>query len=288
MFPKEDYPWSPNLAFVLFSIDIFLMLFSCLVIPFYKIAIQEHSFSDMNSTWLISVIPAVVVSGAGSVVSQVLDVERARVVLILSYIIWGIGVPISLCIIAFYYSKSAIYKLPPPELLISIFLPMGPLGNGSFAITNLGISAEKLFNSNDREFVPVPMMGEVAQAGGSLIGLVLWGFAVFWLSLATSCVVYGFFKYKVKFGIGWWSVTFPIGTLILSSNEFARLFQNSGFRIFGAIMTVVLLIIWIFLFSRTIVGAYTTEMFYDPSLDSIAEVMDESSSEMGTLPHFTE
>ncbi|OLY77573.1 Sulfite efflux pump SSU1 [Smittium mucronatum] len=220
----------------------------------------------MNSTWLLCMIPAVVAAGTGSIVAQVMDIERARVVIILSYMIWGIGVPVCLCIIAVYYTKTAVYSLPPPETLISIFLPLGPLGQGSFAITNLGVAAAKYFSSEGREFVPVRLMGDVAQAAGSLVGLVLWGFGAFWLILSASCVAYGFRKNQIHFNIGWWAITFPIGVFILATNELSRLFENNGLKIFGAILTIILFIIWLFIFSMTAMGAYTTRLFVDPSV----------------------
>ncbi|OLY77654.1 Sulfite efflux pump SSU1 [Smittium mucronatum] len=269
MFPKENHPWAPNLAFVLYFIDVALMLFSCLVVPFYKLTIHKHTFETMYSTWLLPVVPAVVTAASGSVVAQILDVERAKLVLLLSYIIWGLGIPLSFCIIAFYYSKTVITTIPPPELLISMFLPLGPLGQGSFGIVNLGIVAKGFFSKNNEEFVPVELIGQVAEAGGALVGLVIWGFGIFWFAMAISCVIYGLMHNEVKFNIGWWGLTFPIGVFTSSTNTFANLLQNDGFKVLGAVLTISLTCLWLFCMVKTIQGAYTTKMFVAPCLSNM-------------------
>ncbi|OLY77572.1 Sulfite efflux pump SSU1 [Smittium mucronatum] len=266
MFPKEQYHWAPNLAFVLYFIDVAFMLFSVLVVPFFKLAIQKHSMETMYTTWLLPIVPAVVTAATGSVVASVLEYERAKLVLILSYLIWGLGFPLSMCIIAFYYSKTVIYKLPPPELLISVFLPLGPLGQGSFGILNMGITSTKLFNATGKEFVPVDMISKVAEAGGTLMGLVIWGFGIFWLSMAVACVIYGLAHNEVKFNIGWWGLTFPLGVFISSTNTLATLLQNRGFKIFGAVLTISLTILWFYCMFFTLRGIYTTKMFVAPCL----------------------
>ncbi|OMJ13975.1 Sulfite efflux pump SSU1 [Smittium culicis] len=272
MFPKEENPWAPNLAFILFFVDVFLMLFSCLVVPFYKMAIHKNSFDKMFATWLLPVVPAVVTAASGSVVAQVLDTEKAKLVILLSYIIWGMGVPLSLCIVAFYYSKTVIHTLPPPEMLLSVFLPLGPLGQGSFGIVNLGIAANKLFAASNQDFVPVELIGQVAHAGGALVGLVMWGFGVFWLVMAIASTIYGLKRGKVAFNIGWWGLTFPTGVFISATNTFAKEFSNNGFKVFGAVLTISLFVLWVFVMGKTIQGVYSKKMLVAPCLAKLQTI----------------
>ncbi|OLY77655.1 Sulfite efflux pump SSU1 [Smittium mucronatum] len=240
------------------------MLFIIIVVPFYKLSIQEHSLEKMQGTWLLPIVPAIIMAATGSIVSQVQEYERAKFMVLLSYIIWGLGVLPSLCIIAFLYSKTAIYNLPPAEQLASIILPLGTLGQGSFAIVNLGIEANRLFSETGKEFVPVDMIGQIALAGGTLVGLVFWGFGLFWVVLSASCVIYGIKKNDIKFNIGWWGITFPLGVFISATNNFGNLLENDGFKAFGSFLTVCIFIFWLLCMVNTIKGVCTTKLFNDP------------------------
>ena len=52
--------------------------------------------------------------------------------LICSYVLWGTGVPLAMAILVIYFQRLTVYKLPPREVIVSVFLPLGPLGQGGF------------------------------------------------------------------------------------------------------------------------------------------------------------
>lgn len=44
-----------------------------------------------------------------------------------SYLLWGVGVPLSFAIMTIYYRRLSMHNLPPAELVVSSFLPLGAL-----------------------------------------------------------------------------------------------------------------------------------------------------------------
>ncbi|PVU94976.1 hypothetical protein BB559_002866 [Furculomyces boomerangus] len=283
MFPKNTHSWSPTLGLVFWSIDVVLMLFSCLVVPFYKMVIQVHSLDKMYATWLLPIVPAVVTAASGAVVANVLPENQAHVVVILSYIIWGLGIPLSLCIIGIYYARVTLHKLPPPELLISVFLPLGPLGQGSFGIMSLGKVANEIYGPNSSISIPTPLFGEIGFASGVLTGLIMWGFGLFWLIMATSSVIYGMKQNKVKFNMGWWGLTFPLGVYTSSTNTLGNIFDSTAFKVLGTFLTCCLFCLWLLVFSKTLKGAFNYELFVDPSLANVnAQIVPLSEGDLET------
>jgi len=95
---------------------------------------KDTHLSTMTAVWLMPIVTCVVASGTGGIVAQVLpDPDQAFGVVIASYILWGIGVPLSLMVFVIYFQRLTIHKLPPKETIVSVFLPMGPLGSGAFS-----------------------------------------------------------------------------------------------------------------------------------------------------------
>lgn len=62
-----------------------------------------------------------------------------------SYVLWGIGFPMAVVTLGVYFHRLTMHKLPPREVIITVFMPVGPLGQASFTIMNLGKMALDLF-----------------------------------------------------------------------------------------------------------------------------------------------
>jgi hypothetical protein len=63
------------------------------------------------------------------------------VTLIAFYVMWSLSVPFVMTVLVMYYQHLALFKLPPREIVVSSFLPMGPLGMGGCTIMYLEASA---------------------------------------------------------------------------------------------------------------------------------------------------
>lgn len=87
----------------------------------------------MTAAWLLPVVSCVVAAASGSIVADVLpNAQLALATILASYILWGIGVPLAMMIMGIYLQRLMFHKLPPKGMLVSVFLPLGPLGQGSF------------------------------------------------------------------------------------------------------------------------------------------------------------
>ena len=88
----------------------------------------------MTALWLIPVVSVVIAASTGALVAGVLpDPEHRLLVLIISYVLWGIGFPLALVIMVLYFLRLTLYEPPIREVIVSIFLPIGPLGLASFS-----------------------------------------------------------------------------------------------------------------------------------------------------------
>lgn len=148
--------------------------------------------------------------------------KLARGTLYVSWIVWGTGVPIALMVIALLIYRFASVGPPAAPALASVFLPLGPCGQGSFGIVTLGVVAGTLAYEHNTSMIP-KLIGDaafrVADAiyGTCLItGLVLWGLALAWYTFGVAMFIEGVVKDpKIlsvgNFTVGLWALTFPLG-----------------------------------------------------------------------------
>lgn len=176
----------------------------------------------MTAALLLPVVPVIVAAASGGIVAEVLpNNDHAVITLVVSYIIWGLGLVFSFFIMCIYFLRLQIHDLPPREAIVSVFLPIGPLGQGGFAIQQLGKVAIGLLpvtaafdgaiipNSSSSAAAASAMNGGVVlYMVGILCAFVMWGAALGWLAFAVFSISA---TKSFPFNMGWWGFTFPLG-----------------------------------------------------------------------------
>ncbi|KAI4954346.1 hypothetical protein J4E91_002058 [Alternaria rosae] len=129
----------------------------------------------MTAAWLLPIVSCIVAAASGGVVASVLpEPNHALVTIVTSYALWGMGVPLALVVMVMYFHRLAIHNLPSQEVIVSVFLPLGPMGQGGYAALKLGIQASKTFPETQTLH---PMAGEVLYVLGTVLGasvILLW------------------------------------------------------------------------------------------------------------------
>lgn len=203
------------LAWTLWWIDAVISLLVGIGVPFMMFNYHNHTLETVNGTWLLPVVSPIVSAATGGIIAEYLPPAHARLTLMCSYILWGCGFPISVLVMAIYFQRLAIHHLPPRAAIVSVFLPLGPCGQGSFALlqfakvvrqlaidTGVGLGNGAMFDSETQI-----MMANAIYAGTIPIALVIWGMGFFWFTVAIASVVkIGFSEERFPFNMGWWSV----------------------------------------------------------------------------------
>ncbi len=144
----------------------------------------------MTAAWLLPVVAPIVAAATGGIVAEIIPhPQLALITLIVSYVLWGTGVPLALCVLVVYFLRLTTCQLPPREVVVSTFLPLGPLGQGGFGIMQLGKIALIVFKDTDTlSVVDSNMAGKILYTAGFLIAIIFWGFGLVWLFFALASI----------------------------------------------------------------------------------------------------
>jgi len=152
----------------------------------------------MTAAWLLPIVSTIVAAASGGIVAAVLpNPQQALWTLLTSYILWGTGVPLAMVILVMYFHRLTIHRLPPREVIVSVFLPLGPLGQGSFGIMQLGKVAMDLFPRTNSLVVG---SGETLYTVGFGFALIMWGYGLVWMFFALASIS----RTRFPFNMGWW------------------------------------------------------------------------------------
>lgn len=250
--------WAATLAWTLWWIDVFFSVATCFYLPFIIMHKHDSQLSGMTAAWLLPVVSTIVAAATGGIVAEVLpNPQHALWTIITSYVLWGTGFPLAMVMLAMYFHRLTIHNLPPREVIVSVFLPLGPLSQGSFALVQLGRVAKTIFpvtNTLD------PSAGTTFYNLGNACALVLWGYGLVWLFFALASIT----RNRFPFNMGWWGFTFPLGVYAVSTSTLARDLPSQFFKVLGTIFSVTVVLLWLIVSIKTATRALKGELFIAP------------------------
>ena len=231
-----------------------------LAIPYFMFTRQEHSMEKLTAVWLLPIVASEVAAASGGLLAPHLAAPEAFLVLILSYGLWAYSVPLAMSVLVLLFLRLALHKLPERDMGVSAWLALGPIGTGALGLVVLGAASPAIFAANG-----LASVGEIAFGLGVIGGLILWGYGVWWLSLAVLKTM-RYLRGGLPFNLGWWGFTFPLAVYTLATLALARVTGLSLFSFLGAGLTLCLAIFWVVVASRTVRGAWSTTLFVAPCL----------------------
>jgi tellurite resistance protein TehA-like permease len=251
---------------------------------------RHHNTPDtLSATWLLPIVTSVVCAASGGVVSHSLipfSTSLARSTMLVSYIIWGTGVPLALMIITLFIYRMAIYGIPSPGALPTLFLPLGPCGQGSYGILMLGKVARALAYLDTPvsiargpevgmppSIASTQIIGEAIYAGGLVTSLILWGLALCFYVLATTITIDHSLRHSIyfspaKFSIGWTAYTFPIGVFATATTSLAAELDSQALRVIGTVLSLQVVGNWAYVMIMTSWGVWGGTVFVASELET--------------------
>lgn len=257
-----------QIATYLWYLDVFLAVLIAWVVPFCMFSCQDHQLQRMTVVWLLPIVACeVAASSAGLLLQHLAADQHALAILITGYVLWGISVLPAFAILTILMLRLALHQLPEKEVAISSWLCLGPIGTGALALLLLGQQAPRILNAAGLE-----ELATIVPALGVIGGLVLLGFGLWWFGIAVLTTV-RHARTGIPFNLGWWGLTFPFGVFILAIFNLAHQLQFNFLTYIAVALSIVLLALWALVMKKTVVGAYSGQLFFSPCLVALQQKM---------------
>ncbi len=251
-----------------------LSLLTSVGVPFSMMTYQKHYFEGITAALLLPIVPPITAAATGSVLAEIF-IERyptyAFTIMVVSYLVLGIGLPLALLIQVLYFQRLLLFNSPPRDVIISVFLPLGPCGQGGYACLHLGRVALQLFPviSVPASSSGVPQLFSVGQAlygAGLISAMMLFGLGMWWLVIGVCTIVRELSHGKLGFNMGWWGLTFPSASLAICTASLAVELDSLALKITYTALVVANIALWTYVAIPTVRGAWTGRLFSAPCL----------------------
>ena len=253
-------------AEALWWIDVALAVACGIGIPFMMFTRQEHAIDQMTAVWLLPVVAAEVAAVTGGLIAPHLAAPDAALsVLVVSYGLWALSVPLAMSILVILVLRMAIHKLPHAGMAASSWLSLGPIGTGALGMLVLGQAAPAIFTA-----AGLGQYGDAARGIGLIGGLLLWAYGLWWAAMAVL-ITLRYLRQGLPFNLGWWGYTFPLGVFSVATLKLGTLLPIPAFNLFGMALVAALLVLWLIVGARTVRGAWRGDLFVAPCLAEAAK-----------------
>jgi C4-dicarboxylate transporter/malic acid transport protein len=249
-----------DLDWVLWTAGTLGGLFTAMTIPYLMFTQHRVEPDAAFGGWLMPVVPPMVSAATGALLIPHMAPGTGRETMLYGcYAMFGLSLVASLVIITMIWSRLAHYGTSGTARVPTLWIVLGPLGQSITAAGLLGTNAALAVDQH---------LADGMGIFAILYGVPVWGFAVLWISLATSLTVRTL-RRGMPFALTWWSLTFPVGTFVTGTTQLAVHTGLPSFRVAAAIAYVGLLGTWCLVAVRTFRGGLRGNIFAPPSADPI-------------------
>lgn len=231
-------------GWALWVVGTLLGLVTAVRIPYLAIVHPDDRRDPGSATGLMPVVPPMVSAAGGALLVPHAPVAARPTMLVACYAMVGISLLATLVILPQIWNRLVVRGLGPAATVPTTWIVLGPLGQSVTALNLLG----------DRAGVLPEPYATGARVLGVLYGVPVWGFAMFWMALATALTVRTA-RRGLPFALTWWSFTFPVGTCVTATAALGAHLGLDALVAIAVLLFGVLLTAWAVVGARTVHGA---------------------------------
>lgn len=228
---------------VLWSAGTSLGLVTACTVPYLMVTRHRFAPDAAFGGWLMPVVPPMVSAATGALLVPYTPAGQPRLALVLGcYAMLGLGLVATLLVLAMIYGRLVHHETPTGTTVPTVWIGLGAL---SQSVTALGALASA-----------APGALPAAYARGAAVlallgGIVVWGFAMLWLVLATALTVRTI-RAGLPFAPTWWSFIFPMGACVTATGALASRTGSAPLGWTTAVLFMALVVAWLVVAARSL------------------------------------
>ncbi len=212
--------------------------------------LSSDGLEDMGlPCWILPVVPPMVSATTGAGLLGYIDSEPMRTAMqVLCYGLFGMALIAALMTITMIYHRLLHAGIPVAGTVPTVWIPLGVIGQSIAAANLLGVG-------NGSATVAGVIVGPVLRTVGIGFGVVMLGFALFWILFATFLTARGTAS-GTPFSLSWWSLVFPIGATTLGLSALGEAASSRALELVALGLYGVLVVVWVVVACRSVAGRH--------------------------------
>lgn len=220
----------------------FVFSFAVLFVMFHGEHVAVEHVTPAN---FIPAVGLVVMPLAGAPLLAHLEGGLRELALTINVIGLGAGSMMYLALLGLTFQRKFLYKPTLGVLTPTLWIHLAPIG--VIPVSLMGLL----------EQLPFP----AARQAAAILMLLLWGFGVWWLVMASLLTLAARSAGQLPFALSWWGFTFPLGAFVAESLYLGKLLGWGSFLVIGVAAWLLLCALWLITAFRTASGVASGAIF---------------------------
>jgi C4-dicarboxylate transporter/malic acid transport protein len=221
--------WLPGaLLTVVFSFAILTLIFHG----------ETVTLEHVTPAMFIPPVGLVVIPVAGAPLAATLDPGWRELALVFNWAALGAGSLLYVGVLALTMFRYVLGKRVGRPLVPTAWVNLGPLGVIPVSLLNLAEAMPEL----------------AADGMVRVAGLMLWGFGLWWLLMASILTLSAARRGDLPFALSWWAFTFPLGAFVAASWRLGTQLALPPVVAVGALALALLTGLWLVTLAKTLRG----------------------------------
>lgn len=184
---------------------------------------QKHTLESITAGWVLPILPLLTCAGTGGILAAPLlsfSASKSLTTLAAATVCASMGLALAFMLLALYLLRLVLHGPPRGPGVVSVYIPLGPLGQGGYDLLLLGAGYDAVLPlPGNATVLGAEGVGMVVRVVVLVVALALWAVGTMWLLyglLATADVLW---HDHVHFKQAFWSLLYPnVSTTLLVSN----------------------------------------------------------------------
>jgi tellurite resistance protein TehA-like permease len=225
-----------DVDWALWGLGTVLGLVTACTVPYLMVTRHRFTPDAAFGGWLMPVVPPIVSAATGALLVPHAPAGQARLALLLGcYAMLGLGLVAVLLVLAMIYGRLVHHEAPTGTVVPTVWIGAGALGQSVTALGTLAAVAPSA--------LPAPYARGTAVFA-LLAGIVVWGFTMLWVALATALTVRTI-RAGLPFAPTWWSFIFPVGACVTATGALAVRTGSEAFVWTAVVFYGLLVLAWV-------------------------------------------
>jgi len=252
---------SMAIAFWLYAICTFL-----LAVIQYSYLFIGHTYllTKFMPSWLLPIFPIMLAGTIASVIAVDQPLASRLPILVAGVACQGLGFTVAVLMYAHYIGRLMQVGLPNREHRGAMFIGVGPPSFTALALIGMANALPPDFEIQGDGFIEAGMIRTLAL----LCAVFLYALAMWFFMISLVAVLHSRPKF---FHCGWWAMVFPNTGFTIATISIGGALRSEGVLFAGNIMTIGIVIMWIFVLTMHIRAVWFSDIMYPGRDEDVAD-----------------
>lgn len=223
---------------------------------------HQLTIQSMTPSWILPIFPIMLSGTIASSITANLGPEDSLPILVAGLTFQGLGIFVAFFMYANWIGRLMTQGFPEPSSRPGMFIAVGPPSFTALALIGMSQHTKAIFSgyTTIASLEHPEIISDMVQIIALVAAIFFWALAFWFFCISgVACLVS---MRQMGFKLGWWSFVFPNVGFTIATIDIGKAVQSQGILWVGSIMTVLLVIAWLFVAACHIKAVLTKQIAY--------------------------